>query len=75
MTVKGFFVCLKISLFEMDNTSLSLASLSLRRHAHGPLDKCLMRMVVIWKHFRSVKVVVRLVELYRISGRRVCRVL
>ncbi len=28
----------------------------------------------IWKHFRSVEVVVGLVRLYRISGRRVCRV-
>ncbi len=27
-----------------------------------------------WKHFRSFEVVVGLVELYRISGRRVCRV-
>ncbi len=54
MTVKGFFVCLKISLFEMDNTSLSLASLSLRHHAHGPLDKRLMHMV---KLFVSTSVV------------------
>ncbi len=28
---------------------------------------------LIWKHFSSVEVVVGLVELYRISGRRVCR--
>ncbi len=48
MTVKGFIVCLKISLFEMDNTSLSLASLSLRRHSHGPLEKCLMHMVQLF---------------------------
>ncbi len=29
---------------------------------------------LFWKHFSSVEVVVGLVELYRISGRRVCRV-
>ncbi len=28
---------------------------------------------LIWKHFRNVEVVVGLVELYRISGRRVSR--
>ncbi len=38
----------------MDNTSLSLASLSLRHHAHGPLDKRLMHMV---KLFVSTSVV------------------
>ncbi len=35
--------------------------------------KLLMHMVqLIWKHFKSVKVVIGLVELYRISERRVC---
>ncbi len=41
-------------------------SLSLRRHAHGPLAKRLM-------HMASSEVVVGLVRLYRISGRRVSR--
>ncbi len=47
-------------------------SLSLRCHAHGPLAKRLMHMV-IWKQSKSLEVVVRLVRLYRISRRRVSR--
>ncbi len=34
---------------------------------------CIWYTTLIWKHFRSVEVVVGLVELFRISGRRVCR--
>ncbi len=43
----------------------------------GPLAKLLMRMVQLSGNYNliSVEVVVGLVELYRISGRRVCRVL
>ncbi len=46
-------------------------SLSLRRHAHRPLAYSTLK----WKRFRSFEVILWFVELYRISGRRVCRVL
>ncbi len=53
-------------------------SLSLSRHPLWPPPPPRLSDAygtLIWKHFRSVEVIVGLVELYRISGRRVSRVL
>ncbi len=66
------FVFIKAHMFWRGiHQGLSLKTSCLRTagwtsHSHGTQK---------WKHFRSFEVVIGLVELYRISGRRVCRVL
>ncbi len=59
------------NLFVWDSVSglraIGTCSLSLRRHSHRPLAKTSDAYgTLIWKHFRSVEVIIGLVELYRI---------